>query len=271
MEQRVISFDAMENPFFALLLEYDTNYDKINNRYQDERNEARMEELTQGTLQAFQLLIAFDPELYEIVGLSLFVSLIAVAISTFIGVPFGVMIGLYQFVGKKVLIRLTYTMMSLPPVIAGLFVFLVIMRKGPLGFLRLSFTPTAMIVAQVLLVTPIITGLTYNIVKEKAPKVKALAITLGARRAHAMKLLMFELRVGILAAVVSGFGRAISEVGAVMLVGGNIVGKTRVMTTYIAQLQRMGNFDRAIAVGIVLLLISFLINAVLYNIQEENA
>jgi tungstate transport system permease protein len=161
--------------------------------------------------------------------------------------------------------------MSLPPVIAGLVIFLLIMRKGPLGSLGLSFTPAAMIIAQVLLVTPIITGLTYNIVKEKAPKIKALAKTLGANRGEAMKLLIFELRVGILAAIVSGLGRAISEVGAVMLVGGNIVGRTRVMTTYIAQLQRMGNYERAIAVAIVLLLISFTLNAILYNIQERNA
>lgn len=229
-----------------------------------------MEELAQGLVQAIQLLIHLDSELYEIVGLSLFVSLTAVLLSSMVGIPFGVILGLYQIPGKKILIRLTYTFMSLPPVIAGLFVFLLIMRKGPLGALRLSFTPAAMIIAQILLVTPIVTGLTYNIVKEKAPSVRALAVTLGGKRADAIKLLVFELRVGLLAAVVSGFGRAISEVGAVMLVGGNIAGETRVMTTYIAQLQRMGNYERAIAIGIVLLLISFLINAFLYQIQENH-
>lgn len=230
-----------------------------------------MEELSQGFRQAIQLLLTFDPELYEIVGLSLFVSLTSVAISTVLGVPGGVFLGLHRFPGRQVLIRVIYTLMSLPPVIAGLVVFLLIMRKGPLGSLGLSFTPTAMIIAQVCLVTPIITGLTYNIVKEKAPKVKAVAATLGAGRGEAMRLLIFELRVGILAALVSGLGRALSEVGAVMLVGGNIVGKTRVMTTYIAQLQRMGSYERAIAVAIVLLLLSFALNAILYNIQERNA
>lgn len=230
-----------------------------------------MQELAQGFREAIQLLLTFDPELYEIVGLSLFVSLSSVVISTCVGVPAGVWVGLHQFPGKRAFIRITYTLMSLPPVIAGLVIFLLIMRKGPLGSLGLSFTPAAMIIAQVLLVTPIITGLTYNIVKEKAPKIKALAKTLGANRGEAMRLLIFELRVGILAAVVSGLGRAISEVGAVMLVGGNIVGRTRVMTTYIAQLQRMGNYERAIAVAIVLLLISFTLNAILYNIQERNA
>ncbi|GAB1477287.1 ABC transporter permease [Bacillota bacterium] len=230
-----------------------------------------MQEITRGLYEAIRMLMSFDPEIYEIVGLSLRVSLSSVVISTLGGVPLGVVIGLHNFPGKKAVIRLIYTLMSLPPVIAGLVVFLFIMRKGPLGFMGLSFTPTAMIIAQVCLVTPIITGLTYNIVKDKAEKVRRLALTLGAGRGRSISLLIYELRVGILAAVVTGFGRAISEVGAVMLVGGNIVGKTRVMTTYIAQLQRMGNYDRAIAVGLVLLLIAFVINVLLYNIQERNA
>ncbi|NLT47624.1 MAG: ABC transporter permease [Clostridiales bacterium] len=230
-----------------------------------------MQEIARGLQEAIKMLLSFDPEIYEIVGLSLRVSLSSVIISTCLGVPIGVLLGLYDFPGKRALIRTIYTLMSLPPVIAGLVVFLFIMRKGPLGFMGLSFTPTAMIVAQVCLVTPIITGLTYNIVKDKADRVRRLALTLGAGRRESVKLLIYELRVGILAAIVTGFGRAISEVGAVMLVGGNIVGKTRVMTTYIAQLQRMGNYDRAIAVGLVLLLIAFTINAILYNIQEKNA
>ncbi|MGI6727051.1 MAG: ABC transporter permease [Anaerovoracaceae bacterium] len=229
-----------------------------------------MQEIVRGFQEAIRMLFSFDPEIYEIVGLSLKVSLSSVLIATFLGVPLGVLLGLFHFKGKHIIIRITYTLMSLPPVIAGLVVFLFIMRKGPLGFLGLSFTPIAMVIAQVCLVTPIITGLTYNIVQEKATRVRWLATTLGANKAESIKLLIFELRVGILAAIVTGMGRAISEVGAVMLVGGNIVGKTRVMTTYIAQLQRMGNFDRAIAVGIVLLLIAFAINAVLYNIQERH-
>ncbi|MDD3349809.1 MAG: ABC transporter permease [Eubacteriales bacterium] len=230
-----------------------------------------MEELANGFIQAIRMLVVFDPEIYEIVGLSLRVSLSSVLISTCIGVPVGVLYGLYDFFGKKALIRITYTLMSLPPVIAGLVVFLFIMRKGPLGSLRLSFTPTAMIIAQICLVLPIIIGLTYNVVKEKAPRVRQVAATLGAGQKESIKLLIFEVRVAILAAIVTGAGRAISEVGAVMLVGGNIVGKTRVMTTYIAQLQRMGNFDRAIAVGLVLLLIAFILNATLYHIQEREA
>ena len=161
--------------------------------------------------------------------------------------------------------------MSLPPVIAGLTIFLILMRRGPLGRFQLNYTVTAMILAQICLVTPIIIGLTYNIVKEKASIVNRLGITLGADKFSGMKLLIYEMRVGLTTAVVSGFGRAISEVGAVTIVGGNIKGQTRVMTTYITELKGMGNYERAIAVGIILLLISFAVNALLYHFQERES
>jgi len=228
-----------------------------------------MDQIAMGFSAAIELLVTGDAELYEIVGLSLMVSLSSVVISTFLGVPMGALIGTHSFPLKNALLRIIYTLMSLPPVIAGLVVFLIIMRRGPLGSWGLTYTPTAMIIAQVCLVTPIITGLTYNIIRDKAPKVKALAMTLGAGRFEALKLLIFELRIGILAAVVTGLGRALSEVGAVMIVGGNIKGKTRVMTTYIAQLKSMGDYSTAIAVGIVLLILAFLINTFLYNVQRK--
>ena len=228
-----------------------------------------MEEITLGFQAAVKLLLTGDAELYEIVGLSMIVSLSSVIISTCIGVPFGSILGTHNFPLKNILLRIIYTFMSLPPVIAGLVVFLLIMRRGPLGSWGLTYTPTAMVIAQVCLVTPIITGLTYNIVRDKAPKVRSLAVTLGAGKLEALKLLIFELRIGILAAIVTGLGRAISEVGAVMIVGGNIKGKTRVMTTYIAQLKSMGDYSTAIAVGIVLLILAFLINTFLYNIQQK--
>lgn len=228
-----------------------------------------MEEIAKGFSSAIAMLLSGEQELYGIIGLSLAVSLSSVAISTCLGVPLGILIGTHKFPFKNALIRLIYTLMSLPPVIAGLVVFLFIMRKGPLGTWGLNYTPTAMVIAQVCLVTPIIIGLTYNIVKEKAPKVKNLAITLGASKLDSMKLLVLELRMGILAAIVTGLGRAISEVGAVMIVGGNIKGKTRVMTTYIAQLKSMGDYSTAIAVGIVLLIIAFTINSFLYNLQQR--
>lgn len=228
-----------------------------------------MEEIVKGFQSAILLILSGNQELYEIVGLSLIVSFFSVSISTCMGVPLGVLIGTNQFPFKNALVRLIYTFMSLPPVIAGLVVFLMLMRKGPLGYLGLSYTPTAMIIAQVCLVTPVIVGLTYNIVKEKAPKVKNLGKTLGAGRLDTMKLLILEMKIGILAAIVTGIGRAISEVGAVMIVGGNIKGKTRVMTTYISQLKSMGDYSTAIAVGIILLIIAFTINAFLYNLQQK--
>lgn len=229
-----------------------------------------MGEIITGFHEAISMLFSFDKEVYDIILLSLFVSISSTVISTAIGVPLGILIGLYKFKFKNGLIRLIYTMMSLPPVIAGLVVFLFIMRKGPLGFLGLSFTPQAMIIAQTCLVTPIIIGLTYNGVKERAVRVKEVARTLGAKKHETLILLIHEMRIGIMAAVVTGLGRAVSEVGAVMLVGGNIKYHTRVMTTYIAMMQNMGEYSRAIAIGIVLLMISFLINSMLYNFQQMN-
>lgn len=230
-----------------------------------------MHEISNGLVEAFNLIFSFDKEIYEIVGLSLFVSTISVMISTFIGIPLGVLLGTHTFLGKGIIVRITYTFMSLPPVIAGLFVFLVLMRRGPLGQLQLNYTPSAMIIAQVCLVTPIIMGLTYNLVKEKAPTIHRLGITLGVKRASILTLLIYEMRVGLTTALVSGFGRAISEVGAVMIVGGNIKGKTRVMTTYITELKTMGDYSRAIAIGIILLIIAFAITTVLYNFQERES
>jgi len=230
-----------------------------------------MDIIGHGFVEAFRLILAGDAEIFEIVGLSLYVSGISVLVSTLLGIPLGVLLGTRNFKGKGIIVRIIYTLMSLPPVIAGLAVFLILMRRGPLGSLQLNYTVAAMIIAQICLVTPIIIGLTYNIVKEKALTIDQLGITLGAGKLQRLKLLIYEMRVGITTAIVTGFGRAISEVGAVMIVGGNIKGKTRVMTTYISELKGMGNFDRAIAVGIILLIIAFAVNAVLYHFQERES
>lgn len=230
-----------------------------------------MDTIWQGFIEAIHLIAAADPEIIEIVARSLYVSVISVLIATVLGIPGGILLGITEFKGKGIIVRIVYTLMSLPPVIAGLVVFLILMRRGPLGSLQLNYTVTAMIIAQVCLVTPIIIGLTYNMVKEKASVVNELGITLGAEKLQRMRLLIFEMRVGITTAVISGFGRAISEVGAVMIVGGNIKGHTQVMTTYISQLKGMGNFERAVAVGIILLCISFIVNALLYHFQERES
>lgn len=228
-----------------------------------------MSEILDGLWEAFSLIRSGDGEIFHIVGLSLFVSAVSVCVSGLLGFPAGIALGSAQFRGKSVVIYFTYTMMSLPPVIAGLTVFLLFMRRGPLGYLQLNYTVTAMIIAQVCLVTPIICGLTYNLVRDRAREVKQLGFTLGAGRLECFRLMLFEMRTGLAAALVSGFGRAISEVGAVMIVGGNIKGKTRVMTTYIAELKTMGDYGRAIAVGIILLFLAFLVNAVLYQFQRR--
>ncbi|MDF2520350.1 MAG: carbohydrate transporter ATP-binding protein family [Clostridia bacterium] len=229
-----------------------------------------MEYIMEGFKEAFKLLLSFDSEVYGIFLLTLYVTLMSTVISTIIAVPLGIMIGLKKFKMKKALIRLLYTLMSMPPVIAGLIVYLILSRRGPLGELQLLFTPAAMIIAQVTLVTPIITGIVYNSTRDRGESIRQLAHTMGANKKQAFALLIFELRADLLGAIVSGFGRAISEVGAVMLVGGNIKGHTRVMTTSIAMLQSMGDYSQAIAIGIVLLLISFGVNSILYHSQQVN-
>lgn len=226
-----------------------------------------MSEIVEGFHKAIELLISLDKEIYEIILLSIYVSLASTFISTILAVPLGVVIGAKSFPFKKLVVRFIYTMMSLPPVIVGLVVFLFISRRGPLGYLGIVFTPTAMIVAQVLLVTPIITGIVYNGTKEKGDEIKKLAKTLGANKIETLILMIKELRINIFTGIVSGYGRAISEVGAVMIVGGNIKGHTRVMTTAIAMLRNQGDYAMAIAIGIVLLFLSFIINSLLYHFQ----
>lgn len=227
-----------------------------------------MEYLWEGFTGAIRLLASLDSEMVEIVLLSLFVSGTAVLLAVVFGIPLGVLMGTHNFPGKGAILRITYTLMSMPPVICGLFVFLILMRRGPLGHYQLNYTPTAMVVVQILLVLPIVVGLTYNLVRDRAPIVYKLGLTLGGGRFSNLRLLIYEMRFGLVAALVSGFGRAISEVGAVMIVGGNITGKTRVMTTYIAELKTMGDYSRAIAIGLTLLTISFIVNAVFYNLQQ---
>ncbi|KAB3530312.1 ABC transporter permease subunit [Alkaliphilus pronyensis] len=227
-----------------------------------------MDYIIEGFIEAFNLLISFDIELYRIIILSLVVSFTATIISTIIAVPIGILMGIKEFPLKRVAIRVIYTMMSLPPVIVGLLVFLFISRRGPLGILGIVYTPAAMIVAQTILITPIIIGLVYNATKEKGTDIQALGKTLGASKSQRLVLLVKELRMNIFTGIIAGYGRGISEVGAVMLVGGNIKGHTRVMTTTIAMLQSMGEYSIAIALGIVLLTISFILNSILYYYQQ---
>ncbi|HHT50442.1 MAG TPA: ABC transporter permease [Eubacteriaceae bacterium] len=219
--------------------------------------------------EAIKLLATFDKEIYEIVFLSMIVSFSSTFISTIIAVPLGILLGNIEFPFKRVVVRILYTTMSLPPVIVGLVVFLILSRKGPLGYLDLNFTPSAMIIAQTILIIPIIMGIVYNRTKEDGRNIHNIGKTLGASYFQRGILTIKELRIPIFIAIVSGYGRAVSEVGAIMIVGGNIKGHTRVMTTSIAMLKNMGNYSMAIAIGIVLLTISFIVNGILYHFQGE--
>lgn len=219
--------------------------------------------------QVIEMLISGNPDLYEIIFLSLRVSLTAVALGILCGIPLGAFLSFKDFCGKTLAVNILYTFMGLPPVLAGLFVYFLLTRYGPLGEWQLLFTPTAMVLAQFLLVFPIITGLSMVAIKSKAERYVATAVSLGANSRQVAWTVIKEARLGIVAAIITAFGRAIAEVGAVMLVGGNIEHSTRVMTTAIMMETRKGNYNLALALGLVLLTISFTTNTLLNYFQRE--
>jgi tungstate transport system permease protein len=210
----------------------------------------------------------------EIVSLSLRVSGTALFFSALIGIPLGVAMGLSRFVGRRVVVALLYTGMGFPPVVIGLFVYLMLSRKGPLGSLNLPwipslFTPGAMIVAQIIIAFPLIAGFTMAAVMGVDPQLRRQMLALGATKNQAALTLLWEARVGVIVAIVAGFGSIISEVGAVMIVGGNIDHYTRVLTTAIVLETSKGNFDLAISLGLVLLGLAFIANAAMLRLQGK--
>ena len=218
--------------------------------------------------EAFLLIARFNPDFYRVLALSLAVSGTATVIGGLIGIPLGVLLSEYEFFGRKVLLVIVHTFMGLPPVVVGVFTFLVLARSGPLGSLNLIYTPTAMVIVQVILAAPIIAGFTNASMRGVDPRLGLQARSLGATRVQSVLVKMREARAGLVAAVIAGFGGVISEVGAVMIVGGNIKGATRVMTTDIVLQTRQGNYQLALAEGIVLLLLAIVINAFLTRYQE---
>lgn len=214
------------------------------------------------------MLFGDNPELRQIIGVTLQMSFFSTTISSILGIPLGVLIGSNEFHGKQLVQRITNTFMGLPPVVAGLIVFLILSRSGPLGTFKLLFTITAMVVAQVILITPIIAGLTANIISMRAPQIFETAAGMGFSRFRRMMYTVYECRKQLVSIMLTGFGRSIAEVGAVQIVGGNIQFKTRVMTTAIMMQTNMGHFAFAIALGVVLLIISFAINAIVLRLQE---
>jgi len=228
-----------------------------------------MELIWQGTKQAILLLVRGDPEVLRIALLSLQVSGTATLLSLLVGIPLGTVLALTRFPGRNFAMSLVNTGMGLPPVVVGLFVSIFLWRSGPLGFLELLYTPTAIVIAQLVIAAPIVTGLTMTAVQQVNPRLRLQLVGLGASRLQVVWLLLKEARLPLLAAVMAGFGAVISEIGASIMVGGNIYRQTRVLTTATVLETSKGNFDMAIALSLFLLLLTFAVNWALTWIQQR--
>ena len=228
-----------------------------------------MDSFIEGFRKAFALIFYLDQELLSIIFLSLKVSGTALIIATAVGLPIGVLTGLRRFSGRGFIISLLNTFMGLPPVVVGLFLYLLLSRRGPLGFMALLYSPSAMIIAQSILAFPIVAALSHSAIIKIEPFIKQASLTLGATTFQVTTTIMREARYGIMSGVIAALGRVMAEVGAIIIVGGNIAGYTRVMTTTIALETDKGNFELALALGIILLMISLIINMILYLIQKK--
>ncbi len=217
---------------------------------------------------AFGLMLAGDAELLGIVGLSLRVSLSAVFFASLLALPVGAAVALFRFPGRGAVVVLLNALMGLPPVVAGLIVYLLLSRVGPLGELGLLFTPSAMVIVQSLLIFPIVAALTRQIVSDLWEEYRDQLISLGAGRLRAIPTLLWDGRYRLITALLAGFGRAVAEVGAVLIVGGNIAGVTRVMTTAIALETNKGNLSLALALGTILMTLTLLVNGLAYGLGE---
>src|SRR4030066_2251655 len=228
-----------------------------------------METIIEGFRRAFILIFNLDAELLSIFFLSLKVSGLSLIIATVTGLLVGAHIGFRQFPLKGMIISLMNTFMGLPPVVVGLFVYLILSRSGPLGFMGLLYTPSAMVTAQTILAFPIVASLSHPAIISVDPIIKQSSMTLGATPFQMTITIIKEARYGIMSAVIAAFGRVMAEVGAILIVGGNIEGYTRVMTTRIALEPDKGNFEFAIALGIILLALSLFVNVVLHLVQRR--
>lgn len=228
-----------------------------------------MELIVDGIRQALLLVLSLDREVLAVTLLSLKISCSATFVSLFMGIPAGVFLALSAFPGRRLVISLVNTGMGLPPVVVGLFVTIFLWRNGPLGFLEILYTPAAMILAQAVIATPIVTGITIASIQHLPANLKLQVRALGATRMQTLWILVREARLPLLAAVMAGFGGVISEVGASIMVGGNIKGQTRVLTTATVMETGKGNFDVAIALSLILLLLAFGVNYALTIIQQR--
>ncbi|MGB9902268.1 ABC transporter permease [Methanothrix sp.] len=226
-----------------------------------------MDEIARGFIRAVELILELNPEVIEVTLRSLLISLASVTIASLINVPLGSLIHFHHFPGRSGLINLIQTLYSMPTVTVGLFVFLLLSREGPLGSYGLLYTPYGMVIGQSILITPLILGLTISALSGVSEDVRDTAISLGADRLQTMWTVIVEARGPVLAALLLGFGRALSEVGVAMMIGGNIRGYTRVLTTAIALETSMGNLEISIALGLILISIALVVNTVVGRLQ----
>ena len=230
-----------------------------------------MDQLWAGIWRALELLFAGDPEVVAITLRSLQLSGLATLLAMLLGIPLGTFLAFRRFPGHGLVVSLLNTGMGLPPVVVGLFVCLMLWRSGPFGFLELIYTPGAIVIAQFIIAFPVLTALTLAAMQQTDPKLRLQLQSLGASTPQLVAVLLWETRLPIAAAIIAGFGAVISEVGAVMMVGGNLAGQTRVLTTATVLETRMGRFDVAIALSIILLLLSFLITWVLTAFKQRGS
>ncbi|MDI3538845.1 MAG: tungstate transport system permease protein [Bacillota bacterium] len=228
-----------------------------------------MDLVVQGLVKAFRLLLSGDPEVLEITLLTLRVSGLATLISLCLGVPLGLYLAVARFRGRELVVGAVNTGMGLPPTVVGLWVSILLWRSGPLGMLGLMYTPTAIVIAQAVIAVPVVTGLTMAAVQQLSPKLRLQVLALGASPLQFWWIIIREVRFGILAAVMAGLGSVISEVGASMAVGGNVRGYTRVLTTAIVLEVSKGNFDIALALGFVLMVLTYSITYILTIVQQR--
>lgn len=224
--------------------------------------------LADALTEAIYLVVSGNSDLYEILLLSIQVSLSALAIASVAGLLIGTLLATQHFFGKQACITVVHALMGLPPVVVGLLVYLVLSRSGPLGVLGLLYTPTAMVIAQVILITPIISALSYQVIDELHREYRDLFQSLRIQRQRAIRAYLWDARYALVTAILAGFGRAISEVGAVIIVGGNIDHLTRVMTTAIALETSKGELAIALALGIVLLVLALAVNALVTAVKQ---
>jgi tungstate transport system permease protein len=228
-----------------------------------------MELILDGLKKALDIILSTDPEVIRITLLTLRVSFTSILISTLIGLPLGMALGLSRFKGRKFILVFINIGMGLPPVVAGLWITLLLWRSGPLGQFSLLYTPAAIVMAQVLVSLPIITGLTSSAFQQINDKLLLQIKAMGATKRQTLLILLKESRIAVMAAIIAGFGRVIAEVGAAMMVGGNILGDTRILTTTIVMEVSKGNFDLALALSFILLSAAFLITGTLTFLQQR--